>query len=165
MPSAVPISLSHQGGGGAGDNAAPLVRALMLRLGEILSVWGKPTATAVLDKNKGVVGRGKQGVLGMCPPGNVSKEARATGEEAFALAGAHIGLLRALPTKDGWYGPLSDCLREVGVVQVLAPVRICARPWRTPLVYRFFFCKVRSCVGLQAVHAQSIYPLFGESRL
>lgn len=90
---------------GDGANAAPLVRALLLQIGETLSVWSRPAATAAtLD--------GDPGMTPFCPPGLTSKESLSSAEEAVALAGAHVGLLRALLAKEGWSAPLMDCLRE-----------------------------------------------------
>lgn len=90
---------------GDGANAAPLVRALLLQIGETLSVWSRPAATAAtLD--------GDPGMTPFCPPRLTSKESLSSAEEAVALAGAHVGLLRALLAKEGWSAPLMDCLRE-----------------------------------------------------
>ncbi|CAN0181713.1 unnamed protein product [Pylaiella littoralis] len=83
-----------------GTRAAPLVRALMLQLGETLSVWSRPAAAAAAASGN------------FCTPGLISKESLSSGDEAFALSSAHVGLLRALLAKHGWSAPLADCLRE-----------------------------------------------------
>lgn len=91
---------------GDGVNTAPLVRNLLLQIGETVSVWSRPAvAAAALGEDLGVAS--------FCPVGLVSKESLSSGEEAIALAGAHVGLLRALLAKEGWSAPLMDCLREV----------------------------------------------------
>lgn len=73
----------------------------MLQLGETLSVWSRPAAAAASASGN------------FCPPGLISKESLSSGDDAFALSSAHVGLLRALLAKDGWSAPLADCLREV----------------------------------------------------
>lgn len=78
----------------------------MLQIGETLSVWSRPAATAaVMEKHPE-----KTAFL---PQGLISKESISSGEEAFALAGAHVGLLQAFLAKEGWSAPLVDCLHEV----------------------------------------------------
>lgn len=80
---------------------APLVRGLMLQVGETLSVWSRMAAAGPgVTKN-------------VYPPGMFSKVSLTSGEEAFASMSAHVGLLRALLAKEGWSPPLADCLREV----------------------------------------------------
>lgn len=84
---------------------APLVRGLMLQLGETLSVWSRLAAAGALA----AAGRSS----GIFPWGFATKESLTSGEEAFALSTAHVGLLRALLAREGWSAPLADCLREV----------------------------------------------------
>lgn len=91
--------------GGVETHAAPLVRALMLQVGETLSVWSRPAAAAAAAD--------AENETGSTPPRVVSKESLCAGEEASALVGAHVGLLRALLAKEGWSAPLADCIREV----------------------------------------------------
>lgn len=111
------VGLAHKiprdlpaGAGAAVNGELPFVRALMLTLGKSLCVWARPTLSSALNGCAG------QRTLGVPPRGTFPEESRVTGEEAIALAGAHIRLLRALLAKDGWSGPLSDCLREVSIV-------------------------------------------------
>eukprot|EP00752_Nemacystus_decipiens_P002251 g2132.t2 len=88
---------------------APLVRGLMLKLGETLSVWSRLAAAGALASAGGGGGTGLSNKL---TPSLASKESLTSGEEAFALSTAHVGLLRALLARDGWSVPLADCLRE-----------------------------------------------------
>lgn len=114
FPSPVP---SPPLGVGAGADATALVRVLMLSLGETLSVWARPAAAAVMravSKTKDEGGGRSQGGCGPCPRGTTSNESRPTGDEALAIAGSHVGLLRALFTKGGWHAALAECVREVG---------------------------------------------------
>ncbi|CAM9143892.1 unnamed protein product [Scytosiphon promiscuus] len=84
--------------------AAPLVRTLMLQLGQTLSVWSRLAA----DRAAAADSTGH-----LCEPGLKSNKASLTsGEEAFGLLSAHVGLLRALFAKEGWSAALTDCLRE-----------------------------------------------------
>lgn len=103
--------------GGAGTRAAPPIRALMLQVGETLSVWSRPAAAAAAAAAGGTEAEmalsDKAGMGGFFPPEVVSKESLCAGEEAFALVGANVGLLRALLAKEGWSAPLADCIREV----------------------------------------------------
>ncbi|CAM9280265.1 unnamed protein product, partial [Ectocarpus sp. 13 AM-2016] len=84
---------------GVETRTAPLVRGLMLQVGETLSVWSRIAA-------------GGSGVTNVYLPGLFSKDSLTSGEEAFASMSAHVGLLRALLAKEGWSPPLADCLRE-----------------------------------------------------
>lgn len=84
--------------------AAPLIRTLMLQLGQTLSVWSRLAADRAATAES----------TGVTSPGLKSNKASLTsGEEAFALSSAHVGLLRALFAKEGWSAALADCLREV----------------------------------------------------
>lgn len=100
---------------GAPGKEAPLVRGLMLQLGETLSVWSRLAAAGAtaLAVGAGADGGGGDRGAGSFPPGLSSKESLNSGEEAFALSSAHVGLLRALLAREGWSAPLADCLREV----------------------------------------------------
>lgn len=132
----VPATLGPPDGSFAshGNHAASLVRALMLSLGETLAVWAKPAAIAVSRVNSAEEARGGGGIdEARSPylPGTVLKESRHTGEEALTLAGAHIGLLRALFAKQGWSAPLAQCIREVinlgaSVLAFLDPSVLCS---------------------------------------
>lgn len=122
----VPATLGPPDGSFAshGNHAASLVRALMLSLGETLAVWAKPAAMAVSRAKSAGKVRGGDGIdEARSPylPGTVLKESRHTGEEALTLAGAHIGLLRALFTKQGWSVPLAECIREVISLRASVP--------------------------------------------
>lgn len=108
-----PLAVPNEG---IRTDAAPLVRALMLTLGETLSVWTKPAAMATLGAGFGKDDQDCNGVkqkFGFCPSDTLLRESRPTGEEALALAGAHVGLLRALFTEERWSAALADHIREV----------------------------------------------------
>ncbi|CAN0118223.1 unnamed protein product, partial [Ectocarpus sp. 12 AP-2014] len=85
---------------GVTTRTAPLVRGLMLQVGETLSVWSRIAAGASGVTNNVYL------------PGLFSEDSLTSGEEAFASMSAHVGLLRALLAKEGWSPPLADCLRE-----------------------------------------------------
>lgn len=97
---------------GTPSEEAPLVRGLMLQLGETLSVWSRLAVAGALAV-AGDGGGGGGGRSRSFPAGFASKESLTSGEEAFALSTAHVGLLRALLARDGWSVPLANCLREV----------------------------------------------------
>lgn len=105
----VPSPSPHGTPGEEGARAAPLVRGLMLQLGETLSVWSRLAAAGAVAAGGGAGGRSDS-----FPPGFATEESLTSGEEAFALSSAHVGLLRALLAREGWSAPLADCLREVG---------------------------------------------------
>lgn len=94
--------------GEEGSPAAPLMRGLMLQLGETLSVWSRLAVAGVAAAGDGAGGCGSR-----FPPVLATKESLTSGEEAFALSSAHVGLLRALLAREGWSAPLADSLREV----------------------------------------------------
>ena len=73
------------------------MRSFLLQIGEALNVWWLPIAPAAVA-DSGIA---------------AARESLFAGEEAFALASAHVGLLRALLAKEGWSAPLADCVREV----------------------------------------------------
>lgn len=110
---AIPPELPH--GMEIGASPISFVRALMLMLGQTLCVWAKPAASAVLDPATSELALNWL-ALGPSTSGICSKVSRVTGEEAFAVAGAHMRLLRALLANEGWSGALSDCIREVSVL-------------------------------------------------
>lgn len=101
---------------GGSECAAPLVRFLLLQIGGASSVWSWPAAASSAGSaNPGMSDTDPRETLAVCPRGTVN-ESLSAGEEAFALAEAHVGLLRALLTTEGWSGPLADCVREVGEI-------------------------------------------------
>lgn len=101
---------------GGSECAAPLVRFLLLQIGGASSVWSwLAAASSAASVSPGMSDTDPRGILSPCPWGKVNESLSAS-EEAFALAEAHVGLLRALLTTEGWSAPLADCMREVGEI-------------------------------------------------
>lgn len=121
------------------------MRALLLQIGETLSVWSRPAAAAVA-----AAVADPPGVSTCYPPRLMSKESLSSSEQAFALAGAHVGLLRALLAKEGWSAPLATCLREVSLVEQILAVSLVfswMRIFQTACAATRFFVLISRCFG------------------